>query len=198
MKKIEFSAGFRIWHWLTVLSVFGALFTVLLRSTFLDKKAVAGILTQKLAAFGVHLDPEQAIGVAKAIRAPMWEWHYIFALGLGAAIALRLLLMATGRAELPLLKVLRAPERMERFKATIHLLICLAILVIALTGALYYYHDALGLAKESVHWAKELHEALLWPLVLLIAAHIGGVIRYELTTKECLVSRMIHGDEVRC
>ena len=86
---------------------------------------------------------------------------------------------------------------MERFKAAIHLLICLAILLIALSGALYYYHDALGLAKESVRWAKELHEALLWPLVLLIAAHIGGVIRHELTSKECLVSRMIHGDEIR-
>ena len=146
----------------------------------------------------MHLDPEQAIEAAKAIRAPMWEWHYIFALGLGAAIALRLLLMATGRAELPLLKVLRAPDAMERFKAAIHLLICLTILLIALTGALSYYHDALGLAKESVHWVKDLHEALLWPLVLLIAAHIGRVIRHELTSKECLVSRMIHGDEVRC
>ena len=96
-REKRYNAGFRIWHWLTVLSVFGALFTVLLRSTFLDKKAVAEILLQKLAALGVHLDPEQAIDVAKVIRAPMWEWHYIFALGLGAAIALRLLLMATGR-----------------------------------------------------------------------------------------------------
>ncbi|WP_353662173.1 cytochrome b/b6 domain-containing protein [Hydrogenimonas sp. SS33] len=195
--KGKFTPLFRLWHWLTVFSVFGLLFTVLLRKSFLNKNAVAEIVRQKLETFGVAIGADQAIAVAKAIRAPMWEWHYIFALFLGIAIALRLWLMATGRAKLPILAVLEAKGVQEKVKAFVHLLLCVTIALMALSGAVYYFHEALGFQKSSVHWLKELHEFLLTPLLLFIALHIGGVVRHELATKEAIVSRMIHGDEVR-
>ncbi|WP_457607059.1 cytochrome b/b6 domain-containing protein [Nitratifractor sp.] len=193
----RFPPLFRLWHWLMAFSIFGILFTVLLRMTFLDKKEVAAILLKKLGAMGVTLTSEQAIAAAKAIRAPMWEWHYIFAIFLGVAIALRIVAMLRGDAKFPLLKLLRAKGLHEKGKAAIHMLLCLTVALLALSGTFYYYHDALGFAKDSVHWVKELHETLLWPLLLLIAAHIIGVILHELTTKEAIVSRMIHGDEVK-
>ena len=192
----KFPPLFRLWHWLTALSVLGLAGTVFLRKTFLSKSANAEIIQSKLESFHMPINHEHAITVAKAIRAPMWEWHYILAIILGIAILLRIAAMLRGDAQLPLLKVLRSENTMERFKNTIHLLICLAILVIALTGAFYYFHDTLGIAKESASWAKELHESLFWPLMILIILHIGGVLKHELTTKECIVSKMIHGEEI--
>jgi len=192
--KRNFAPLFRLWHWTMALAVLGLIGTVLLRKTFLSKSANAEIIRQKLADFSISVDPDQAVAVAKAIRTAMWEWHYILAIVLGIAVALRIIAMLRGEARLPLLKVLQSDNTMERFKNTIHLLICLAILVIALTGTFYYFHDALGISKNSALWAKELHESLFIPLVILITMHIGGVIRYELTTKECIVSKMIHGE----
>jgi len=190
----KFAPLFRLWHWLTVFSIAGLAGTVFLRKTFLDKSANAEIIRAKLESFHIAIDPDQAVAVAKAIRAPMWEWHYILAVFLGLAIALRIVAMLRGDAQLPLLKVLRSQGAQEKLKHTVHLLICLAILILALTGTFYYFHETLGIDKASASWAKELHEALFWPLMVLIAMHIGGVVMHELKTRECLVSKMIHGD----
>jgi cytochrome b561 len=189
----KFTPLFRLWHWLMAFSIFGLLGTVLLRKTFLDKKANAEIIMQKLSGFQITIDQDQAIAVAKAIRAPMWEWHYILAIVLGVAIALRIFLMLTGQAQMPLLKVIRAEGGMEKFKALIHLLLCAVIAVMALTGAVYYFFES-----DSIHWVKELHESLMLPLIVLIILHIVGVIKHELSTKEPLVSKMIHDNEVKC
>ena len=191
----KFSPIFRLWHWLTVFSVLGLAGTVFLRKTFLDKSANAEIIRAKLESFHIAINPDQAVAVAKAIRAPMWEWHYILAVVLGIAIALRIIAMLRGEAQLPLLKVLQSQGAHEKLKNSVHLLICLSILVMALTGTFYYFHDALGISKSSASWAKELHETLFWPLMVLILMHIGGVVMHELQTKECIVSKMIHGDE---
>ncbi|WP_201352797.1 cytochrome b/b6 domain-containing protein [Hydrogenimonas urashimensis] len=193
----KFTPLFRLWHWLMAFSVFGLLFTVLLRETFLDKKSVAAIVRQKLETFGIAIDPDQAIALAKAIRAPMWEWHYIFAVVLGVSIALRIWLMVSKQAQLPVLKVLEAESFHEKIKATIHLLLCFTIAMLALSGAFYYFHEALGFEKEAIHWVKEVHEFLLQPLLLFVTLHIAGVVRHEMTTEEAIVSRMIHGDTVR-
>jgi cytochrome b561 len=189
----KFTPLFRLWHWLMAFSIFGLLFTVLLRKTFLSKSANAEIIQSKLASLSVTVDPDQALAVAKAIRAPMWEWHYIFAIGLGIAIALRLYLMFVGQAQMPLFKLLQAQGGEEKLKAAIHLLLCLTIALITLTGAVYYFFGS-----DAIHWVKTVHEKLMLPLMILIVLHIVGVIKHELSTKECLVSKMIHGDEVRC
>ncbi len=185
----------RLWHWLTVFSIFGLLFTVLLRKTFLSKSANAAIIQDKLSAMSIHIDTEQALSIAKAIRAPMWEWHYIFAVILGIAILVRVIAMIKGDAKMPIFKLIESQSLEERLKNSVHLLLCLSILLIAISGAFYYYHDTLGFAKESVKWVKEFHEFLLYPIVLFVTMHIVGVIKHELTTKECIVSKMIHGDE---
>lgn len=190
---MKYPAILRIWHWLNALAIFGLLFTVLLRETFLDKKAVAAIVQAKLAEAGIAIDHGLAVAVGKAVRAPMWEWHYIFAAVLGIAIALRIVGTLSGRLEHPVKKFVASSDLQERFKNGIHLLLCLSIVLLALTGAFYYFHDALGFKKDSIHWVKEVHESLLWPLIVLTALHIVGVVRHELVAKEPIVSRMIHG-----
>ena len=187
--KEKFPPLLRLWHWLTVLAMSGIWLTVLLRETFLDKKEVAAILVRQLA-----IDHDKAIAVAKAIRAPMWEWHYIFAALLTLAIVVRVVAMVKGQAQLPILKLLQAEGMQEKGKAAVHLLICMGIALMTLTGWFYYFHDALGFEKEAVHWVKELHEAIWMPLTALIFLHIAGVVRHELVAKESIVSEMIHGD----
>jgi cytochrome b561 len=124
----------------------------------------------------------------------MWEWHYIFAALLTLAIVVRIVAMIKGQAQLPILKLLRAEGAQEKGKAAVHLLICMGIALMTLTGWFYYFHDALGFEKEAVHWVKELHEAVWGPLTALIGLHIAGVMKHEITTKEPIVSQMIHGD----
>jgi cytochrome b561 len=192
----NFAPLLRLWHWLTVAAVTGLYFTVLLRETFLDKKAVAAIVQNKLQALGVSINGEEAVSIAKAIRAPMWEWHYIFAYGLALAIVVRIVAMLRGEAKLPLLKVLQARGVHEKGKAAVHLGICFMLTVMTLTGFFYYFHDALGFDKDSIRWVKEVHETLMLPLAVLIVAHIGGVVMHEIKTKEPIVSKMIHGDTI--
>ena len=184
----------RLWHWLTVLAMSGLLLTVALRESVLDKKAVGSVVAAKLAEFGMHLNSEQAVAVGKAVRGVMWEWHYIFAALLTLAIVVRIVAMVRGEATLPILKLIRADGIGDKAKALVHLLICMGIAVMTLSGWFYYFHESLGFEKNAVHWVKELHEAVWAPLALLIAAHIAGVVRHELATKEPIVSKMIHGD----
>jgi cytochrome b561 len=193
----NFARSFRLWHWLTVAAVTGLYFTVVLRETFLDKKAVAEIVQNKLQAIGMTISGDEAVSIAKAVRAPMWEWHYIFAYVLAFAIVVRIVAMLRGEAKLPLLKVLQVQGMHEKGKALVHLGICFMLMVMTLTGFFYYFHEALGFDKESVHWVKEVHETLMLPLAALIVAHIGGVVMHEIKTKEPIVSKMIHGDTIR-
>ena len=193
--KTKFTPLFRLWHWLMAFSVLGLIGTVLLRKTFLSKSANAEIITQKLSEFSIHIEPEQAISVAKAIRAPMWEWHYILAVFLGVAIFIRIITMIKKDATPPIIKLIKAQSLEDRVKHLVHLIICLLVLLLALSGAFYYFHETLGFKEEAIEWVKEFHESLFIPLVIAIILHIIGVIKHELSTKEPIVSKMIHGDD---
>jgi len=85
--RIDYSPPIRIWHWLNVVAVTGLLGTFFLRKTFLSWRENSAIIVDKLSSLGVEVTAEQAKLVAKAIRAPMWEWHIIF----GVMLALLLL-----------------------------------------------------------------------------------------------------------
>ena len=132
--------------------------------------------------------------IAKAIRAPMWEWHYIFGLFLGISILMRLYMILTKQAKFPLFELLQAPKE-EKLKRGVHLFLCFVIVVMALTGALLYFYEPLGFTKEGIGWVKELHEISMYGVLGLVVLHLGGVFRHEITTKEGIVSKMIHGDE---
>jgi len=189
----KYPALLRIWHWLTVIAVAGLYVTVALRETVLDKKEVGAIVASKLQEFGMSLSGEQAIAVGKAVRAPMWEWHYLFGYLLAFAILVRIVAMLKGDASMPVIKVLRAKTPKDRGMALVHLGICFMLMVMTLTGLGYHFHEALGIAKESVHWAKEVHEFFVWPLGILIVLHIGGVVMHEIITKERIISYMVGG-----
>ena len=192
--KPQYTRLYRFWHWLMALSVIGLLFTVLLRKTFLSWHTNAALIQSKLADTGTEITAETAKMIAKAIRAPMWEWHYIFGLFLGIAILIRIYMLLTKKATDPLSALIQAPKE-EMLQRSVYLFLCFALLVMAVSGGTLYFHDSLGFTDKGVAWVKELHENLMYGVLALVILHLGGVFRHEVTTKEGIVSKMIHGDE---
>src|SRR5210317_659589 len=90
MKK--WSVSFRLWHWLHALVVLGLLCTVLLRKTFLSWRSNSEILATKLSSMDIEVSSEQAKLLAKAVRAPMWEWHIILGYALAILLVYRIVL----------------------------------------------------------------------------------------------------------
>ena len=192
--KPQFTPLYRIWHWLMAFSVLGLLGTVALRKTFLSWRTNAEVIQLKLAEMGTEVTAETAKMVAKAIRTPMWEWHYLLALFLALSIVIRLVMVARDRSQFPLLQLINAPKE-EKLKKAVHLLICMSLMVMTMSGGVVYYHELLGFTKEGVHWVKALHEYVMYAVLGLVVLHLGGVMMHELKTKEGIVSKMIHGDE---
>ena len=174
-------------------SVIGLLGTVALRKSFLSWRTNAELIQIKLSEAGTEVTAETAKMIAKAIRAPMWEWHYIFALFLAISVAIRLFMVLRDRSQFPLSQLINAPKE-EKLKKGVHFLICMVLMVMTISGGVLYFHEAFGFTKEGVHWVKELHEYVMYAVVALVGMHLGGVIMHELSTKEGIVSKMIHGD----
>ncbi|MDH5465782.1 MAG: cytochrome b/b6 domain-containing protein [Thiovulaceae bacterium] len=191
--KNDFKLFYRIWHWTLAFSVIGLLLTVLLRKTFLSYKTNAVIIQDKLASLDVEVSLESAKLVGKAIRAPMWEWHYIFALFLTVAIVMRLFMLATKQAEHPLPRFLHA-KGLVKLQTLVYLLISIIIPLMALSGGVLYFYEALGLTKADIGWIKETHELMMYGVIVLVGMHLAGVLRHEITTKEGIISKMIHGE----
>lgn len=189
----KYTLLYRLWHWLMAFSVIGLLFTVLLRKTFLSYKTNAAIIQDKLASMDIEITLESAKGIAKAIRAPMWEWHYVFALFLAISIAIRIYMLITKQGVMPLIQLINAPKE-EKLKAGVYLFLCMSIAIMTISGGVLYFHEALGFTKDGVHWVKELHEYLMFAVLFFVVLHWAGVFRHELTTKEGIISKMIHGE----
>ena len=93
MKK--WSLSFRIWHWLHALVVIGLLGTVFLRKTFLSWRSNSEILATKLSTMDIEVSSEQTKALAKAVRAPMWEWHIFLGYALATLLLVRIILFFT-------------------------------------------------------------------------------------------------------
>lgn len=189
----QFTPLYRVWHWIMALSVIGLLATVLLRKTFLSWRTNSEIIMSKFQEAGVEVTTELAKATAKAIRSGMWEWHYIFGLFLAISILIRIYMMVTKQAEMPLTKLIKAPKE-QKLQYTVYLFLCFFVMMMTLSGGFLYYHEALGFSKDSIHWVKEAHELMMWGIVIFVSLHLAGVLKHEFETKEPIVSKMIHGD----
>jgi len=191
---MKYTLLYRIWHWMMAFSVIGLFGTVALRKTFLSWHTNAAVIQGKLAQTGVQISDESAKMIAKAIRAPMWEWHYILGLFLATSIAIRIYMIVKNKASTPIVSFIKASKD-EKLQKGVYLVLCFAIAVMAISGAVLYFYKAFGFTKDGVHWVKEMHEYVMYAVLLPVLLHIAGVLRHELTTKEGIVSRMIHGDD---
>jgi len=194
MKKWRFD--FRIWHWIHAFVVLGLLGTVFLRKTFLSWRTNSETIAQKLIEidFDLEITAEQSKMVAKAIRAPMWEWHIILGYALAVLIIWRILLFFTesGKENYKNFKDDSLHKKMVIFS---YIGIYLILLFMTISGFAMYFNQTLGLLKETVHSIKEVHELVFNAVLIFVPLHIIGVIIADNRDEKGIISDMINGGE---
>ncbi len=179
----------RLWHWLNAITIFGLIGTFFLRETFLSWNANAKLITAKLASMHIDITSEQARTIAKAIRAPMWEWHIILGFVLGGLLLLRLLILIIEKG-------FNYENDGTIHSKMVHLgykVLYLIIAYMVLSGLVMEYHDALGIGRDFAHTLEEIHQFFAWAIIFFIPAHLIGIIIADNTTQKGLASKMVSG-----
>jgi cytochrome b561 len=182
-----YSLQLRIWHWLHAITVLGLLGTFFLRKTFLSWRANSEILMAKLAEFDIVVTADQAKALAKAVRAPMWEWHIILGFIFAALVLWRLVMI---------LREGFGYEATDAHMTWVHRgykLVYVLLSFMALSGLSIYLYSDLGLTKDTAHSIKEVHELMAWGVVAFVVMHIIGVLVADNRDQKGIVSRMISG-----
>jgi len=195
MTSHKWSLSFRAWHWLHAAVILGLLGTVFLRKTFLSWRSNSEILMQKLSEFGIDITAEQAKVVAKAIRAPMWEWHIWLGYALTLLVLWRAMLFFTQSGRHNYSDILHETLHKKAVKLG-YLLLYAAIAFMASSGVIIHFYDTLGLTKSAAHDIKELHELLFYLILFFVPLHIAGVMIADTTSEKGIVSDMINGGKI--
>ena len=188
---MKYSVAFRIWHWVNAVIVLGLLGTVFLRKTFLSWRENSQIIIQKLDAMGITITQDQAVSLAKAIRAGMWEWHIILGYALAFLVLYRIFLHFFDKRE----KEDFASLSLHKKGVQLSYYLLYAVLgFMALSGLSIHFHSELGLSKELAHSIKEVHEFVFNYIWIFVILHIGGVVVADNTDEKGLISTMINGE----
>ncbi|KYJ87355.1 cytochrome b/b6 domain-containing protein [Sulfurovum riftiae] len=188
----KWSLNFRLWHWINALVVMGLIGTVLLRKSFLSWRTNSEIIVQKLTEQGIDIVAEEAKIVAKAIRAPMWEWHIILGYALAALVVWRILLFFTqsGRQNYQHLQEENFHKKMVKIG---YLVIYATLFFMTVSGLVIHFYETLGLAKDTAHDIKEIHELVYNVLLYFVPLHIIGVFVAENQNEKGILSDMVNG-----
>jgi Ni/Fe-hydrogenase 1 B-type cytochrome subunit len=190
MKKWRFD--FRIWHWIHAAVILGLLGTVFLRKTFLSWRTNSELLTQKLAEIDLSVTEAQAKVLAKAIRAPMWEWHILLGYALAALLLWRIALFFTTSGRQSFLHFKQATLHRKVIKLG-YVGIYLVLLFMAVTGLTINFHELLGISKELAGDIKDIHELVFNAVLIYVPLHIIGVVIADIYEDKGIISRMING-----
>jgi len=178
----------RIWHWLNFISISGLLATFFLRKTFLSWRENSQIIIDKLASFDIEISATQAKAIAKAIRAPMWEWHIIFGIMLAILLLFRIFIIYKEGGF--------GYEKSSLHMNMVHLgykLFYGILIFMATSGLVVNSYELLGLSKDLAHTIKDIHEIVAWSIVIFVPLHIAGVVIADATDQKGIVSKMISG-----
>ncbi len=190
MRKWRFD--FRLWHWIHAVVVLGLLGTVFLRKTFLSWRTNSELLTQKLSEIDLSVTEVQAKVLAKAIRAPMWEWHIILGYALAALLLWRVILFFTqsGKQNYQNLKEETLHKKMVKLS---YLGFYAVLLFMAVSGLSIHFHETLDISKELADNIKDIHELVFNAVLIFVPLHIIGVIIAENRDEKGIISDMVHG-----
>ncbi|WP_373071056.1 cytochrome b/b6 domain-containing protein [Sulfurimonas sp.] len=185
----EYSLVLRVWHWLFAFTLFGMAATVILRKTFLSWRTNSQVIIDKLNEFGIEIAADQAATIAKAIRAPMWEWHII----LGYVLVFLLLV----RIAMVLKKGFEYPTDTDLHKKLVYIgykVVYAMLIMIAIAGVVLNQKDLFEFSKDTLHSIKEFHEILSFIFLGFIPLHIIGVVVAEIKKDKGIISSMISGN----
>lgn len=188
-----YSLLFRIWHWLHAFVVLALLATVLLRKTFLSYRQNSEIIIQKLADFQITISQDQAILIAKTIRAEMWQWHIYFGYALAFLLLFRLILVFTNSKPKEKFNSLALHKKLVQIS---YYLIYGVLGFMAISGFAIYFYIDLGFTKDFAKSLKDIHELAFNFVLYFSLIHIAGVIIAELREEKGIISRMIHGKNI--
>jgi cytochrome b561 len=192
MRQITtYSLANRILHWLIAFTFLLILFTVFLRTGWMNKNEIASIVTTKLAEKNVSISKEDAIIIGRAVRKPMWDIH-IYAGYL--LIGLYLLRMLVIWIEAPIFRnpMSKGSSRKEKLKLWIYIVFYICLGISLLTGAiLELVPKTYSLPLHDT--AKFIHLQSLYYALAFITIHLLGVVIAELSTEPGIISKMIHG-----
>jgi len=192
MQNKKWRLDFRLWHWVHATVILGLLGTVFLRKTFLSWRTNSELLTQKLSEIDLSVTEAQAKVLAKAIRAPMWEWHIILGYALAALLLWRIVLFFTqsGKQNYQNLKEESLHKKMVKLG---YIGIYTILAFMAISGLVIHFYEELGLLKDTAHDIKEIHELVFNAILIFVPLHILGVIIAENQDEKGIISDMING-----
>lgn len=187
MGNRNYTIAYRITHWAIAICMLLLLGTIFLRSTWLNKNHVAGIIQNYLSATTQTLSQDQLITLAKQIREPMWDWHIYLGYVLVGLFGLRFALAFSGQMEFssPFNKQLSSKEKLQFW---VYLVFYFCVVISLLTGLMIEFGPKYF--KESM---EEIHILSIYYLALFIILHFGGVLLAEFTNRQGLVSKIISG-----
>jgi len=183
---------FRLWHWIHATVVLGMLGTVFLRKTFLSWRTNSELLTQKLAEIDLTVTEAQAKVLAKAIRAPMWEWHIILGYALAVLLLWRIILFFTQSGKQNYQNIQKDTLHKKMVKVG-YIGIYAILTFMAVSGLVIHFYEELGLLKETAHDIKEIHELVFNAILIFVPLHIIGVVIAENRDEKNIISDMVHG-----
>ncbi|PNV84183.1 MAG: cytochrome B [Sulfurimonas sp.] len=187
---MKYTANFRIWHWLNAIVVLGLVGTVLLRKSFLSWRTNSEIIMTKLSDIGVEIFKEDAVTIAKAIRAGMWEWHIILGYALAFLVLYRIALIFFDKSKREDFGSLEFHKKGVR---VLYYILYAALIFMTISGFALYLHEELGLAEATVKSIKELHELVYNYFLLFIPLHVAGVVIADIREEHGIISTMING-----
>jgi len=194
MKRNTYSKGFRLWHWLNAIAILGLLGTVLLRKTFLSYKTNGQVIVDELAKLDMTITLDAAKAIARTIRAPMWEWHYILGFALAILLVYRIVLHFKEKSLCFMAEFKAAPDKHEKGVYLMYGAFYGFVIIMSVTGLLLYFGKGAGMDRETLHMIKEFHEIMMWFFVVFVPAHIIGLFVAENRGDKGIVSDMI-GEE---
>lgn len=165
------------------------LLTIFAKTAWMDKKIVGPILKESLETINISITSEQAMKIAKDIRAPLWRWHIYAGYLLIGLYFLRISLVVFRRLDLPN-PFSRNYSLKEKFKSWVYIIFYIFLAVSLVTGFLIV-HGPKHL-KDSL---KSVHELSIYYILVFIIIHFAGVFFAEKGEQKGIVSKMISGDD---
>ncbi|WP_310993898.1 cytochrome b/b6 domain-containing protein [Aequorivita marina] len=187
MKTTNYSRIYRIIHWAIAITFLLLLVTIFLRTTWMNKYHVAGIIQEYLKGTDQSLSQDQLIVLAKQIRKPMWDWHIYLGYVLTGLFSIRFILPLFGEMKFPNPFAKNLSLKM-RFQKWTYIIFYVCVVISLITGLLI----ELG-PKDWKKPLEEVHVLGIYYLVAYIVIHVSGIIIAELTDQKGIISKIVNG-----
>lgn len=175
----------RVLHWVMAIVMPILFVTGFLRMYWMSKMQITNAIASKTDA----LTKDQLSEIAADIRAPMWEWHEIFAKVMIVAFIVRIVYMVAKGIRFP--NPFKANQALnERLQGFTYVYFYVFVAINAFTGLCIenewitaYYNEIEDIHKWGVYW---------FPIFIIL--HAGGIMLAEISNKKGIASKMIGGD----